>query len=151
LERVYASATDADQVAVIDVRTRRVIAPIPGGGDPDGLAYDPVEPTPFLSGGGGGPPPGTDTPPHPPTGPIPLGGEAGNTQYDPASGRVYVDVQTRNQLAALDPRTRRNVARYALPPSCQHDHGLLIDAPRRLAFIACDGNAALLVFDLRSL
>ena len=31
---------------------------------------------------------------------------------------------------------------------CQHDHGLLVDAPRRLAFIACDANALLLTFDL---
>jgi hypothetical protein len=31
------------------------------------------------------------------------------------------------------------------------DHSLLIDAPHRLAFIACDGNARLLVFDLASL
>jgi len=35
---------------------------------------------------------------------IPLGGEAGNTQYDPASGRMYVDVQTLNRLVAMDPK-----------------------------------------------
>ena len=29
------------------------------------------------------------------------------------------------------------------------DHGLLVDAPRRLAFVACDGNAKLLTLDLR--
>src|SRR5205814_4392671 len=44
-------------------------------------------------------------------------------------------------------RTNRIVRRVALP-GCDHDHGLLVDAPRRLAFVACDGNARLLTLDL---
>jgi YVTN family beta-propeller protein len=150
LGRVYASATDDQQVAVIDERTRRIIARIPGGAYPDGLAYDPVEHAVFVSDEAGGTETVIDTRTNRRIATIWLGGEAGNTQYDSVSRRVFVDVQTRNQLVALDPRTQRVVARYALPTSCQHDHGLLIDAPRRLAFITCDGNAALLVFDLRS-
>src|SRR5207248_7524976 len=42
LGRVYASATDDNQVAVIDERSRRVVARVPGGDYPDGLAYDPA-------------------------------------------------------------------------------------------------------------
>src|SRR6266700_5364335 len=81
---------------------------------------------------------------------IPLGGEAGNTQYDPSSHRIFVDVQTLNQLVAIDPTTDRLIARYALP-NCDHDHSLLIDATSRLAFVACDGNSVLLTVDLRSM
>jgi len=150
LGRVYASATDDNQVAVIDERTLRVIARIPGGDYPDGLAYDPVARTVFVSDETGGTDTVIDTRTNRRTATIPLGGEAGNTQYDAVSGRMVVAVQTRNELAAIDPTATRVVARYALPARCQHPHGLLIDAPRRLAFIACDGNAALLVFDLRS-
>jgi DNA-binding beta-propeller fold protein YncE len=58
-------------------------------------------------------------------------------------------VQTRNQLVAIGPTTFRVVKRYRLP-GCNHDHGLLIDATRRLAFVACDGNARLLVVDMRT-
>jgi len=61
-----------------------------------------------------------------------------------------VDVQTRDELAVIDPHSERVVRRIGLSGSgCQHDHGLLVDAPRRLAFIACDENAMLLTFDLR--
>ena len=60
---------------------------------------------------------------------------------------MYVDVQTQNRLQAINPATRRIVASYPLP-GCRHDHGLNIDAPARLAFVACDGNARLLTFDL---
>jgi DNA-binding beta-propeller fold protein YncE len=55
---------------------------------------------------------------------IQLGGEAGNVQYDAGSGRVLADVQTRNDIAVIDPRTNRIVRRVALP-GCSHDHGLL--------------------------
>ena len=36
-------------------------------------------------------------------------------------------------------------------PGCANDHGLYIDSPRRLAFVACDQNATLHTLDLRSL
>ncbi len=151
LGRVYASATDDNQVAVIDEHTLRVTARIPGGGYPDGLAYDPRDQKVFVSDEGGG---GTDTVIDTRTNrrvaTIPLGGEAGNTQYDPVTHRVFVAVQTLNQLVTIDPVSARVVARSALP-GCAHDHSLLLDAAARLAFIACDGNARLLVVDLRAM
>jgi DNA-binding beta-propeller fold protein YncE len=81
---------------------------------------------------------------------IPLGGEAGNVQYDAVSGRILVDVQGRNDVAVIDPRSNRIVRRVALA-GCNHDHGLLVDAPHRLAFVACDGNARLLTLDLKTM
>ena len=74
---------------------------------------------------------------------MPLGGEAGNAQYDPGAARVLVDVQDRNEMAVIDPRANRIVA-PGRAAGMRHDHGLNIDAPRRLAFVACDGNARLL-------
>ena len=115
------------------------------------MAYYPVAHTVFVSDDVGGTDTVIDTRTNRRIATIPLGGEAGNTQYDPVSRRMFVDVQTLNQLVAINPATDRIVARYSLPASCQHDHSLLIDAPHRLAFIACDGNARLLVFDLASL
>lgn len=54
-----------------------------------------------------------------------------------------------NRLAEIDPQTDRVVARYELP-GCSGSHGLLIDAAHRLAFVACEENAKLVVFDLES-
>jgi DNA-binding beta-propeller fold protein YncE len=59
-------------------------------------------------------------------------------------------VQSRNDLAVVDPRSEHVTRRVALP-GCRHPHGLLVDAPRRLAFVACDLNATLLTLDLRRL
>ena len=35
--------------------------------------------------------------------------------------------------------------------SCDHPHGFLIDEPNRLAFVSCEGDAKLLVVDLRTM
>ncbi len=147
---VYASATGRNEVFAIDERSFRIIASMPGGDYPDGLAYDPIDHLLFVSDEAGGTDTVIDTNTNRRVATIPLGGEAGNTQYDSVSGRMYVDVQTLNRLVAMDPKTKRIVASYPLA-GCEHDHGLYIDAPHRLAFIACDHNAKLLTFDLRTM
>ena len=149
LGRVYASATNAQQVYTIDARTGAVLARAPAGRYPDGLAYDPVERHVFVSDERGGVETVIDA-----TGrriaTIRLGGEAGNVQYDLGSGHILVAVQTRNDIAVIDPRTNKIIRRVALR-GCVGDHGLLVDSSRRLAFVACVGNATLLTLDLRTM
>jgi len=147
LHRVYAAATDARELVTIDERSGHILRRIPAGSYPDGIAYDPTDNQIFVSDEAGGEEIVADARSGRRLGAIGLGGEAGNVQYDPVSRRVLVDVQTQNQLASIDPARKRLVARYPLP-GCRHDHGLHLDPARRLAFIACDGNARLLVFDL---
>ena len=148
LHRVFASATDDHQAITIDARSGRVVARSPAGSYPDGLAYDPVERHVFVSDEAGG----VETvlsSKGARIATIPLGGGAGNVQYDAGSRRILVDVQTRDEVAVIDPRTNKLVRR--VPVHCQSDHSLYVDSPRRLAFIACDGNAKLLTLDLRSM
>jgi DNA-binding beta-propeller fold protein YncE len=147
LGRVYASATDAHQLLTIDERTNTVTARAPAGEYPDGIAYDAADRRVYVSDESGDAEIVFSAAGRRLTS-VPLGGEAGNVQYDAVSGHVLVDVQTRNEVAVINPRTNRVIRRVPLP-GCDHDHGLLVDAPRRLAFVACDGNAKLLTLDLR--
>jgi DNA-binding beta-propeller fold protein YncE len=147
--RVYASATNARELYTIDARTGAVLAKAPAGEYPDGLAYDPVERHVFVSDESGGIE-AVFSAAGRRIATIPLGGEAGNVQFDPGSHRILADVQTRNEIAVIDPRSNRIVKRIHVP-SCSNDHGLLVDAPRRLAFVACDGNAKLLTLNLRTM
>ena len=145
--RVYASATDDHELLTIDARSGRVLRRADAGEYPDGLAYDPVERQVFVSDESGGIEAVFDRR-GARSGTVDLGGEAGNVKYDSGSRRVLVDVQTRDDVAVIDPRSHRIVRRVALP-GCDHPHGLYVDAPRRLAFVACDGNARLVTLDLR--
>ena len=150
MNTVYASATGTNEIAVIDETTQRLKARVPGGDYPDGIAYDPVNHKIFVSDEAGGTDTVIDTRSNRRVDTIDLGGEVGNTQYDSAARRIFADVQTKNELVAVDPASDRVVARYALP-GCVHDHGLYIDGARRLAFVACDGNAKLLVLDMHAM
>src|SRR2546427_2711979 len=80
---------------------------------------------------------------------IALGGEAGNTQYDPTSHLIYVAVQTKNQLVAIDPQTDKIVARYDLKKG-KHPHGFYIDEMANRAYVSCQGDNKLIVFNLKS-
>lgn len=144
---VYVSTPGSEQVAVLDARSLQVLARMPAGRFPDGLAYDPVGQQVFVSDEAGGRVYILDARAHRMTGSVDMGGEVGNTQYDPVSRLIYSNVQTRNQMVALDPATHAVVARIDLP-GADHNHGLCLDPQRRLAFIACEGNARLLVLDL---
>ena len=146
---VYVSAPGAGQVAVLETRSLRVLARMPAGQFPDGLAYDPVGQQVLVSDESGGRVHILDARAHRAIGSVSLGGEAGNTQYDPVSKLMFTNVQTRGELVAVDPALRRVVLRIPLP-GADHNHGLCLDPERRLAFIACEGNARLLVLDLDS-
>jgi YVTN family beta-propeller protein len=149
LGRVFASATNDHEALTIDAHTNRVIARAPAGSYPDGLAYDPAERRVFVSDESGGRETVLNASGHR-IATIALGGEAGNVQYDSSSRHVLVDVQTRDDIAIIDPHSNRILGRVSLP-GCNHDHGLLVDSPHRLAFVACDGNATLLTLDLRTM
>jgi len=138
-----------EELLTIDARSNKVIARAPAGDYPDGIAYDSAGRRVYVSDESGGVET-VFTANGRRIGTVQLGGEAGNVQYDAVAKRVLVDVQTRNEVAVINPRTNRVIRRVALP-RCEHNHGLLVDAPRRLAFVACQGNATLLTLDLRQM
>jgi YVTN family beta-propeller protein len=150
LGRVYATATGANQVAVIDPQSLSVIATIPGGVYPDGLAYDPELGKLYISDESGGTDTVIDTASNQVVATIPLGGEVGNTQFDAGSHQIVAAVQTRNQVVTIDPQSDQVSGRYDTP-GCDHPHGVQISPDRRLAFIACESNAKLVVMDLQTM
>jgi YVTN family beta-propeller protein len=146
--RVYATATGAHQVAVIDEASFKVVTTIPVGDYPDGLAYAPDAGKIYVSDEAGSGEAVIDVASNRRIVVIAIGGEAGNTQYDPASKHIFVNVQDRSELVEIDPRTDTVVGRHRLA-GARGNHGLVIDAARHVAFVACEGNDRLLVVDLQ--
>jgi chromate transporter len=149
LGRVYASATKSDEVVAIDAERLTEVARMPGGTYPDGMAYAPAAGKLYVSDETGKTETVIDVRSNRRVATIPLAGEVGNTQYDPVSGHIFVNVQTRGQLVEIDPASDRIVAREDLP-GADGNHGLLIEPASHLAFVACEGNDKLLVFDLQA-
>ena len=145
--RVYATATSADRMVILDEDTGAQVASGPTGSYPDGVAYDPVHNTVWTTNESGGTETILDADTAAVRGSVDLGGEVGNVFYDRGSAMMLVDVQAANVLAVIDP-VRLAVVRRMPLPGCDHDHGLAVDATHQLAFVACDGNGALLTVDM---
>lgn len=145
---VYAAAQGIGSVVVLDGGSGKQLATIPAG-DVDGLAYDPVTQRVFVSDEGGGRDTVIDASTNTRIGTVELGGEAGNTVYDPVSRHIFVGVQTRDELAEIDPAGLKVIRRYSLP-GCSSSHSVLIDAEGRAAYVGCQHNVRLVRVDLRT-
>jgi DNA-binding beta-propeller fold protein YncE len=150
LGRVYASVTGLHHVAVIDAGTMRVIDRIGPIGFPDGIAYAPDQQKVYVSDESGGGELVIDARAGRVVRTIPLDGEAGNTLFDPGSRCILVAVQTRNQVYVIDPASDRILGRFDLQGGAR-PHGMAIDAARRLAFVANESDAKLLIVDLNTM
>ena len=148
---VFATVTAEKQLAIIDDRTLTVTARVPAGEYPNGLAYDPRTNRVFISNNTGLGIAVVDVNRNEPLPGIDIGGGAGNSQYDSASGHVFVTVHKLAVLVEIDPVALKVVARHPLKGvrSC---HGLLVSADLQLAFAACggEGGPKLLTFDLKA-
>jgi DNA-binding beta-propeller fold protein YncE len=149
LRRVYATATGTDEVVAIDEDRLGVVARMPGGVYPDGMAYAPEAHKLYVSDETGETETVIDVRINQRIATIALGGEVGNSQYDPVSKHVFVNVQSLRQLVEIDPASDQVVAQTDLP-GAKGNHGLLIEPKLRLAFIACEDNDKLVVLDLQS-
>lgn len=148
LGKIYAAVTGRKEVVVVDAATLRVRAHPGPIGYPDGIAYGPESRRIFVSDeSSAGRELVIDGATDGVVGTIALGGEAGNTLYEPVSRCVLVAVQTENRVVAIDPRGDTIVGRYPLE-GARHPHGLAVDPARRLLFVANEGNATLLVVEL---
>ncbi len=149
LGKVYASVPGHRHVAVIDTRTLAVEARVGEIGFPDGIAYAPDQQKVYVSDESGGGELVIDAVSNRVVRKVDLGGEAGNTLFDPGSSHILVAVQTASQVVEIDPRTDSLVARHDLPESA-HPHGMSLDARNRLLFVANEGNATLQTVDMRT-
>jgi len=75
--------------------------------------------------------------------------ETGVPLFDPKAQLVYVNLQDRNELAAIDPATDKVVARYPVE-AAKAITGWRSMRSIGAAFLACQGNDRLSVFDLDS-
>jgi|SRR5665213_396246 len=149
LKKVYGSVTRNHEVAVVNTEILAIVKRIPDGRFPDGLAYSPETHRVFVSDESGGIETVINALTDEKIATIEMGGEVGNTQYDPTSHLIYACVQTRNQFVAIDPEKMTIVARYDLKGG-EHPHGFYVDSQHNCAYISCESDAKLIVFDLAS-
>jgi DNA-binding beta-propeller fold protein YncE len=68
-------------------------------------------------------------------------------QYDPVAKKVYVNLQDLNVLAVIDPAMDEVVGNYPVG-RCEGNHGMALDPQHHRAFLSCEGNDLMTVFNL---
>ena len=148
LGRVYVSVPGRRDLAILDEMSLQVLARVPTGRFPDGIAYASGAKRVFVSDESRGVETVVDAVNNSVVASLDLGGEAGNSQYSRGSGHILVALQTRRELVEIDPKALTIVARHPLGIG-RGPHGLLVDDPDGLAFVACEDDAKLLVVGLK--
>ena len=151
LRRVYATSTATHELVTIDARSGRIVRRERAGVVPDGIAYAPTAHRVFVSDER---PAGAvvafDAATGARVGSISLGGSAGNVQYDAQADRVLVGVETRDEVAVIDPGTLA-ITRRVHVPGCRANHSLHVAATLGLTLVGCSANGRIVVLDTRTL
>jgi hypothetical protein len=73
--------------------------------------------------------------------------ETGMPQYNPVARKVYINLQDQNIFAVIDPASDQVIGRYPVG-KCEGNHGMALDPEHHRAFLSCEGNKLMTVFDL---
>ena len=148
LNRGYASNGKGDSVTVFDLKTLATLTTIPiAGHNPDAIVFD--APTSHVLTFNGHSKDATviDAKTDKPIATIALSGKPEFAVSDGA-GRIYVNIEDRGELGAIDTHTNKVVATWPLT-GCEEPSGLALDAAHHRLFSVCQ-NGQLAVTDAKT-
>ena len=147
LKKVYTSDSGDNKIGVIDLKTLTVIKTLPTEAKPDGSAYAAPFHKLYVSDERGKAEAVVDVQKDEIIKTLKFDSETGMPQYDPVSRKIYVNLEDHNIFAVIDPATDTVIGRHPVG-RCQANHGMTLDPEHHRAFLACEGNHLLTVFDL---
>lgn len=134
-------------VNVFDLKTLKVLNKIKVGARPDAIIYDPATKRVFTFNAGSQDATAVDAAKGEVVGSIPLGGKPEFAASD-SKGTVFVNLEDKNQIFALDPDKLTVKQRWDLP-GCEEPSGLAMDQKNRRLFVGC-GNKTMPIVDADS-
>jgi len=147
LKKAYTSNAYDNTIGVVDLRQMKVIKKIPTEAKPDGSAYAAPFHKLYVSDERGKAEAIVDVRTDTLVKTLHFKSETGMPQYDPVAKKVYVNLQDENIFAVIDPASDQVVGRYPVG-RCKENHGMTLDPEHHRAFLACEGNDLMTVFDL---
>lgn len=136
---------NANNAQIIDGRTGQIRATIPTGRKPDGAAYDPATRTLWVMTPGDGAITVIDPASAKAVATVPVGGSLELAAPD-AHGKLYVNVEDKNDVAVIDTRARKLVRREPLP-GCDGPTGIAYDPATKETLSACANGVAIVLSD----
>jgi YVTN family beta-propeller protein len=144
LGRGFISAGRANSVTIFDLKSLAVISKVSTGQNPDAILYEPTTKRVFAFNGRSSDATVIDAATGDVAATIPLGGKPEFSVHD-GKGTVYVNIEDKAELVALDAKTMKEKSRWSLAP-CVDPSGLAIDRKHGRLFSAC-ANKMMVVTD----
>lgn len=149
LKKIFVSVSGEDSIDVIDASTFEVTKKIPTEAVPASMTFAAPQGYLFVSDELARAVVVLDAAREAPLRILRFESRTGTLQYDSVARKVYVNLPDTNQLAVIDPETTSIVASYPVG-RCVGNSGMALDAQRQLAFLSCEGNNLLTLFDLHT-
>ncbi|HMC69386.1 MAG TPA: YncE family protein, partial [Mycobacteriales bacterium] len=137
---VISTNGESNNALLFDGRTGRVRATIPTGTKPDAAAWDPATRTLWIMNPGSGDATVVDPATAKVLATVPIGGSLEFAAAD-GRGRLYVNVEDKNEVAVLDTKARKLVSRFPLQ-ACDGPTGIAYDPVSRELVSACGNGVA---------
>lgn len=147
LKKFYTSNAHDDTIGVVDLKQMKVVKKLKTESKPDGSTYAAPFHKLYVSEERGKAVAIVDVQKDEIVGTLRFDSETGMPQYDPIARKVYVNLQDQNIFAIIDPATDKVIGRYSVG-RCKGNHGMALDPEHHRAFLACDENDLMAVFDL---
>jgi hypothetical protein len=147
LGRGFVSNGREGTVTIFDIETLKPITKVKVGDNPDAILYDPATKRVFTFNGKSQDSTAIDAAKGAVLGTIKLEGKPEFAVSD-GKGEVFVNLEDKSQLDAIDPNKLEVKSRWPLAP-CQEPSGLAMDRKNRRLFVGCD-NKMMAVVDADS-
>ncbi len=147
LKKFYTSNAHDNTIGVVDLKQMKVIKKLKTEAKPDGSTYAAPFHKLYVSDERGKVEAVVDVTKDEIIKTLHFDSETGMPQYDPVARKVYVNLQGQNIFAVIDPATDEVVGRYPVG-RCKGNHGMTLDPEHHRAFLSCQGNELMTVFDL---
>jgi DNA-binding beta-propeller fold protein YncE len=138
LGRGFTSNGREGTVSIFDIKTLALISKVKVGENPDAILFDPATKRVFTFNGRSQDSSAIDAASGKVLGTIKLDGKPEFAASD-AKGEVFVNIEDKSELVAIDPNKLQVKATWPLAP-CTDPSGLSIDRKHRRLFVGCDNN-----------
>src|SRR5215831_6739275 len=146
-KKFYTSNAGDNTIGVVDMKQMKVVKKLKTESKPDGSTYAAPYHKLYVSDERGKAEAIVDVTKDEIIKTLHFDSETGMPQYDPVARKVYVNLQDDNLFAVIDPKTDQVIGRYPVG-RCKGNHGMTLDPEHHRAFLSCEGNELMTVFDL---
>ena len=136
LQRGFSSNGRSNTASIIDLKTLTTLSQVDTGQNPDGMLYEPGRQEVYMFNGRGQSATVINAKSGKVAATIPLGGRPEFAAADPKAGRVYDNIEDKNEVVAIDTKTHQVVNRWPIAPG-EGASGMAIDVAHRRLFLGC--------------